>query len=685
MISNHRIAEIKEIVPPQELLAKYTPTGDDIEFILKSRKTIEDILINKDERLMVIVGPCSIHDIDSAIEYAQFLTSVQSQLPNLFLVMRVYFEKPRSRLGWKGLIYDPDLDESFQINKGLDVARKLLLTLTRMRIPIGCEFLDTLTPQYLSDLVSWGAIGARTSESQIHRQLASGLSMPIGFKNLTSGDYEKAIDGIHSAAYPHHFLGIDDRGKVSHVQTKGNPFGHLILRGGEQPNYDDATLTSVSSALKKEKIRTGIIVDCSHGNSQKDHNRQILVALHVQRQRQKRMGKSSICGIMLESNINKGRQTLRPQAVSELKRGISITDACIDISTTRILLNILNTPKIIPGRSINTIRALIQVCDTCIHTNEISSFQALQSFPAPIVVSSFLLEEDKEVVELCRTQENPESLMMMISMRLALSEPLAELKMVESPFEYMKNQNDFLPLITRRDIESDILRKFQSPIFLTIMDLSKRIQVRCLELITKGIRIGYLFGPGTFSHEVVQQFRGIHIPYPSYSELTNALSAKEIDYIIIPSYNSIIGEIYSPPPYSEVQGTLEHKIELSLYSNTGVGVSAENLYIEPHILKECQTYIQKITRINTIITKNTVEGCVACIRDKERGVPSMTISSKRNQSNFLTTIDTDLVPHNITTFSFVSLAKQGIPRDHRKECDTSSQSLPESLELLCRI
>ena len=674
MLSNTRITEIKEIVSPEELTSKYMPNEEDTAFILQSRTTIERILVKQDSRLMVIVGPCSIHDVDAAIEYARFLQNLQVTVPNLFVVMRVYFEKPRSRLGWKGLIYDPDLDESFQINKGLDIARHLLLTLTQMRIPIGCEFLDTLTPQYLSDLVSWGAIGARTSESQIHRQLASGLSMPIGFKNLTSGDYEKAIDGIHSAAYPHHFLGVNDQGKISHVQTKGNLFGHLILRGGDLPNYDEPTIRKVAATLTKEKLKTGIVVDCSHGNSQKDHNRQILVALHVLRQRKQQ----SICGIMLESNLLSGKQALS----KSLRRGVSITDACIDIPTTRILLQMLHEPTFPSIQSIADVRRVIHDCDARIHTNMIDPFRP------PIVQSKCLLEEDKEVVELCRSQPNSETLMMMIALRLGLSERIAEFKLAESPFAYMRKQNDFLPLITRRDIESNILRLFPNTIFLKIMELSKRIQVRCLELLTQETRIGYLFGPGTFSHEVVIQFRGIHRPYPSYTELLSALQKKEIDYMILPSYNSIIGEIYGTPASCVVQGTLEHSIELALYSNMSPGssgVSAENLYVEPHILKECHAYIQKIVRVNTILTKSSMEGCIACIQDKERGISSRTISSKRNQSNFLTTVATDLVPHNVTTFSFVSCSLQGTPRDHSGEPDTSSQLMPESLELLCHI
>jgi 3-deoxy-7-phosphoheptulonate synthase len=663
MLSNQRITAIKEIVAPKTLLAAYPPSDADTEFILASRNTVEQILTGKDSRLMVIVGPCSIHDVDAAIEYAQFFQSERSKVPNLFLVMRVYFEKPRSRLGWKGLIYDPDLDESFQINKGLDIARKLLLTLTQMRIPIGCEFLDTLTPQYLSDLVSWGAIGARTSESQIHRQLASGLSMPIGFKNLTSGDYHKAMDGILSAAYPHHFLGTDDEGKVSHVQTAGNPFGHVILRGGDVPNYDETTLTAVAATLKKEKISTGIIVDCSHGNSQKEYIRQILVAIHMLRLRVRDQDQIPVCGIMLESNLQKGKQPLQPN----LKKGVSITDACIDIQMTRQLLHILDAPSMVAGKSLAEVRRVIQECDACIHKGDI------EKFPAPILPSKYLLEEDKEIVELCfrdADAANAANTMMMVALRLGLSEGIAERKLQESPFAYLRRQNDFLPLVTRRDVESDILRRFPHPVFLKIMELSKRIQVRCLERLTQDIRLGYLFGPGTFSHEVVQQFRGSHHPYPSFDAMRTALHTNKIDYMIVPTYNSIIGQIYSVSDM-ELLGTLEHPIELSLYSNMMIStVDAEILYVEPHILKECASYIQKTIRATPVLTKSSVEGCILCIQDIPKGIHSLTISSTNNRSNFLTTVATDLVPHNITTFSLVHLA---------------DNELPESMELLCRM
>ena len=362
MSSNTNITQIKPIISPDELMNKYQPTLEDTTFINQSRSNIEDILQNKDKRLMVIVGPCSIHDYNSAIEYADKLKRGIINDPNVFIVMRVYFEKPRSRVGWKGFIYDPDLNDSFDINKGLELARKLLLEITKLRIPIGCEFLDTITPQYLADLVSWGAIGARTSESQIHRQLASGLSMPIGFKNLTSGDYEKAIDGIMSAMYPHNFLAIDDKGIASHVITKGNQNSHLILRGGDQPNYDEEDIIKITKALEKEKIKTGIIVDCSHGNSQKEYNRQLLVALYLNRLRH--LNKYPIRGIMLESNIDKGNQKIS----TDMKKGVSVTDACIDFNNTQSLLLRLNETTVCEANTLGEIRKLIRDYDNAIHS-----------------------------------------------------------------------------------------------------------------------------------------------------------------------------------------------------------------------------------------------------------------------------------------------------------------------------
>jgi 3-deoxy-7-phosphoheptulonate synthase len=409
MTSNLNISEIKQIISPDDLLLKYAPSDSDKEFISKSRNDISNILNGNDAKLLVIVGPCSIHNYSEALEYAAKLKLEIENNPNLYIVMRVYFEKPRSRVGWKGFIYDPDLDNSFKINKGLELARKLLLEITKLEIPIGCEFLDTITPQYLSDLVSWGAIGARTSESQIHRQLASGLSMPIGFKNLTSGDYEKAIDGILSAMYPHNFIGIDEFGKASHIITKGNNMSHLILRGGDTPNYNEEDLEKISKKLNDEKIGTGLIIDCSHGNSQKEYNRQLLVALYIKRLTF--LNKYPIRGIMLESNINKGNQKITENTT--LKHGVSITDGCINFFTTIELFKKLNSMKICKANTIGEIRKLIREYDQIIHTLLKKSIFTQVELLESIVLTKYMLHEDEETAKMCKDRINEENLIMM--------------------------------------------------------------------------------------------------------------------------------------------------------------------------------------------------------------------------------------------------------------------------------
>jgi len=625
------ILEIKEIISPNILLETYKPTAEDIEFINNSRNTISGILHNADNRLLVVVGPCSIHDYDAALIYAK---NLQRTYKNIFLVMRVYFEKPRSRTGWKGFIYDPYMNDSYNINKGLTLARKLLLELTKMRIPIGCEFLDTITPQYLSDLVSWGAIGARTSESQIHRQLASGLSMPIGFKNLTSGDYDKAIDGIISAAYMHNFLGVDTQGIVSQVITKGNSDGHLILRGGLTTNYQQEIIEKITKKLINEKVATGIIIDCSHGNSQKEYNRQILVALYVKRLRF--LG-YPICGIMLESNINKGNQAIC-LPIDTMKKGVSVTDACIDVETTLQILNTLDKTVVYYPKTLNEIRILIREYDTAINNGILLNKS---------VMTEYIFEYDTEIAAACKGLPNEETLLMNVSMRLALSEKVAQLKFEADPFKYLLKSNDLLSLITDREVEKDNLQTFNNPLYLKIMELSKNLQVDFLEKYIAEIKIGYLFGKGSFSHEAVQNFRASHIVYDSISELNFGLINGKIDHILIPTYNSIIGEIELNPLCSTFikKGSIEHRVELNLYSN--VKELGGTLYIEPHIQKEAAKYIEKLEYTSIEIVASSIEGC----RRLLSGNRGLTIASAKNESNFLYTVDRDIVKHNITTFS----------------------------------
>jgi len=297
---------------------------------------VQNILAHTDHRLLVVVGPCSIHDVDAARDYARRLAGLAAELDeHLFIVMRAYFEKPRTTVGWKGLINDPHLDDSFCIAEGLEIARQLLLDIVELGVPLSTEALDPITPQYLHDLITWSAIGARTTESQTHREMASGLSSPIGFKNGTDGSLGVAINALQSVASPHRFLGISPSGQVSVIRTKGNPHAHIVLRGGTAgPNYDAASIAACEAALQSIGPFPNIMVDCSHANSSKDHNRQLVVARDVASQ--VLAGNRSIVGLMIESNLHAGNQKLG--AGKALRYGVSITDACIDWTATEDLL-----------------------------------------------------------------------------------------------------------------------------------------------------------------------------------------------------------------------------------------------------------------------------------------------------------------------------------------------------------
>jgi 3-deoxy-7-phosphoheptulonate synthase len=305
--------------------------------VFEARRQIVDILDGSDDRLVVVVGPCSIHDPVAAREYAGLLKEAIAELSNeLMIVMRVYFEKPRTTLGWKGLINDPYFDESFRISDGLRIARRLLLDLAEMRVPAGTEFLDMISPQYVSDLVSWGAIGARTTESQVHRQLASGLSCPVGFKNGTSGNVQIAIEAVLSANHPHTFLGTSETGQAAILLTSGNPDCHVILRGGRQiTNYDAGSVASTAEQMKKAGVKPRIMIDCSHANSGKDHRKQGAVCRSVSEQIAT-SAESPIMGVMIESNLVSGSQSLANG--NTLVYGQSVTDACIDWPETLMLL-----------------------------------------------------------------------------------------------------------------------------------------------------------------------------------------------------------------------------------------------------------------------------------------------------------------------------------------------------------
>ena len=335
-IENVNITSTSELPAPLDIKLELPVGKTSVEFISKSRKTLEGILSRSDSRKFIVVGPCSIHNVDEAQEYASKFKVLAKQVEEqLFLIMRVYFEKPRTSIGWKGLINDPDLNGSFQIEKGIRIARKFLLDLADMKVPAGTETLDPITPQYLSDLICWTAIGARTSESQTHREMASGLSSPVGFKNGTEGSFEVMINALKSSAYPHYFLGINQKGKVSTIGTKGNLFGHCILRGGSTPNYDSASIAMLESILEENNLSKNIVVDCSHANSLKDHKLQALVLRDCLSQIN--AGNSSIVGFMIESNLEQGNQKIC-EDIRNLKKGVSITDACIDWKTTEALI-----------------------------------------------------------------------------------------------------------------------------------------------------------------------------------------------------------------------------------------------------------------------------------------------------------------------------------------------------------
>jgi len=339
LTDNLNIKQFKSLITPKNLKDEFSDTDLVAQLVADSRNIIQDILVNRDERRMVIVGPCSLHDYKATLEYTQRLKELQDEVRDkILIIMRAYFEKPRTTLGWKGMIYDPHLDSSYDIEEGLREARRLLLEIARIGLPTATEFLDPIVPQYLADLVSWAAIGARTTESQIHRQMASGLSMPIGFKNSMEGNLTPAIDAIKTASSSHSFMGIDRNGQVVIAETRGNKYGHLVMRGGFGcPNYGSEYVAFADVLLHKANIETGVVIDCSHANSQKDYKQQRQVFLDVARQIHQ--GNRLIAGVMLESFLNEDRQPFdKPE---NLKYGISLTDGCIGWEETEELINYL--------------------------------------------------------------------------------------------------------------------------------------------------------------------------------------------------------------------------------------------------------------------------------------------------------------------------------------------------------
>ena len=336
LTDNLNIKQFKPLIAPNQLKNELAGSDEISRLVARSRKAVQDILTNRDPRRLVIVGPCSLHDCEATLEYAERLRDLQQRVNDkIFIIMRAYFEKPRTRLGWKGMIYDPRLDNSYDIEGGLRKARNLLLSIAKAGLPAAIEFLEPIVPQYLADLVTWAAIGARTTESQIHRQMASGLSMPIGFKNSTDGNLKPAVDAIKAASSAHSFMGIDRNGQAVIAETTGNKYGHLVMRGGSDcPNYGSEYVAFAEVLLRKSGISTGIIIDCSHANSKKDHKKQRKAFLDVAGQI--RQGNTLIAGLMLESFINEGNQPFTN--AGDLKYGVSLTDSCIGWEETEELI-----------------------------------------------------------------------------------------------------------------------------------------------------------------------------------------------------------------------------------------------------------------------------------------------------------------------------------------------------------
>ncbi|HSW03741.1 3-deoxy-7-phosphoheptulonate synthase [Aquabacterium sp.] len=341
---DQRIKDVTPLPPPEHLIRFFPIAGTPVEKLVGNTRTaVRQILQGKDDRLLVVIGPCSIHDTSAALDYARKLKAERTKYADtLEIVMRVYFEKPRTTVGWKGLINDPYLDESYRIHEGLRIARQLLVDINRLGVPAGSEFLDTISPQYIGDLIAWGAIGARTTESQVHRELASGLSAPIGFKNGTDGNLKIATDAIQAASRPHHFLSVHKNGQVAIVETKGNKDCHVILRGGKAPNYDAESVAAACGELEAAKLPCQLMIDCSHANSSKQHQRQVDVARDIGTQMA--AGNRCIFGVMVESHLVPGAQKFTPgkDDVAKLEYGKSITDACIGWDDSLTVLQVLS-------------------------------------------------------------------------------------------------------------------------------------------------------------------------------------------------------------------------------------------------------------------------------------------------------------------------------------------------------
>jgi len=532
MSRDQNVAAYESMITPQELITKL-PTNDSINTLVdNTRQQITDIINDNDQRKIIIVGPCSIHNPQEAIIYAKHLSdyikSGQAAANKQLIVMRTYFEKPRTRSGWKGLVYDPHLNGSYDVNQGIWICRKLMLDILSLGVPIALEFLDTITPQYFADLVSWGAIGARTTESQVHRQLASALSMPIGFKNATSGDVNVAIDAVYSASTEHVFPGINMNGLPTVIKSNGNPDCHIILRGGKTgPNYNRKQVNSICNCLASSTINKALIIDCSHGNSGKDYAKQPIVAQNVYQQINN--GNSYIKGIMIESNIYAGNQKL-PENDGDLKFGVSITDSCLSWADTHSLLKTLKIKN-----------------QTEIDPNLEQLNQARQE----------LISLELSLIKAYTDNDQPQ-LNELMKQRLKISTNVAQAKfnMSALPKALFKDY-DLEALVNVPEVEATILTRVArlaeqfttdteaiKMFFQDLFTTSKHHQIAVIKSLLAKINIGYLGPEGSYSQKIASQKFSDFVNLVDFSQgKIRELAIENCHYVVLPSSNNRIGPI----------------------------------------------------------------------------------------------------------------------------------------------
>ena len=658
---------------PKTLINELPLTDTLKKFISSSRKTVEDIISYRSNKLLVVVGPCSIHDEYSALEYATKLAALKKKFNNLFIVMRVYFEKPRTRVGWKGLINDPDLDNTLDIQKGLRTARRILININKIGLPTACEFLDTITPQYFSDLVSWGAIGARTVNSQIHRQLASGLSMPIGFKNFTNNDYQIAIDGIISSFQSHTFPGINDDGSSCLFITRGNKYNHLILRGGKIPNYYQSVINKIKKDLVHEKINNKLIIDCSHGNSGKDYKRQPVVCKNIANQIKN--GETVIGGVMIESHIKEGKQSFNYNK-KDLEYGKSITDSCVSLETTEMMLSDLNNSlenKVFmqPNTSLDAVRQKIdnyqdlieQLINNTHHFDETKLLKSSNRYEfnkINIDIDELIITPLLNILNGFNKLQNQRLIHIILEIildRIYLGMNIAEIKFNENPFLFIKNSdNNFMSLIENKERENNILNNLNPilhELFNKIILYTKQVQNEYLIKKIKSLSIGYLGPQGTFSYDAVNTLnKNIKkVSFISFQEMIGNLKTN-IDYVLIPNYNNITGDIKHNIKIDNLKnlGKFEYKINIDLLTEN---ITHNKIIIYSHnqAYLEVKDYLNKYYPQHKFVsTSSTLEGC-----NKAKELKGYALASSSNISGNFKKINQDIMnDNNYTTFVLYS-------------------------------